>query len=511
MKRNEKQQQARSNQAKKVVDLILSQDSISLINHRRTTGFIRVQHDDGVDIFPINSSSVFVQQIAWSNFEASLSESTITQIQQTLNANAIFKGDSCELNSRVAHHDGFIWYDLGRSVVRISREGWEIVTNPPNVFKRYSQGKLQVTPQVGGNYWDLHSFFFIAPEQRLLFACWVLAAFIPGIPHPALVLHGNQGAAKSSTMKALLKLIDPSMNEDAQTDDENQLLLNASHRHVLPLDNLSMVSPRMSDLLCKIITGSGRVRRKLFSDEDEVINQLQNVVVMNGINIPASRADLLDRCITINLQRIPPEFRLDEKTLREQFDKQLPFILGDCFTLISRAMALYPEIQLTRLYRLADFTKWGAAFAEALGHSKEEFMDSYQQNQNELTEESLLASPLGRAIKYYMEDHEVLEGTPTSILIKLNGIAFEAGVNPRDLPENAYSFGRQFNSVQTNLEQCGMQVEFKRSRERIYRISNVSKSVVTNVETSAVQQTLPLNDDTCDVSDVSSEENGGLS
>ncbi|AFX99950.1 hypothetical protein [Bdellovibrio bacteriovorus] len=511
MKRNGKQQQIRSNQAKKVIDQILTQDNISLINHRRTDGFIRVQYDDGVDIMPISGSSIFVQQIAWTHFETSLSDATVKQIHQTLNANAIFGRDASELNSRVAHHDGSIWYDLGRSVVRISSNGWEIVTDPPNIFKRYSQGKRQVIPQLGGNYWDLHNFFFITPEQRLLFACWVLASFIPGIPHPALVLHGSQGAAKSSTMKVLLKLIDPSQNEDAQTDDENQLLLNASHRHVLPLDNLSMVSPRMSDLLCKIITGSGRVRRKLFSDEDEVINQLQNVVIMNGINIPASRPDLLDRCTTINLQRIPSELRLDEKTLRERFDRQLPFILGDCFTLVSKAMALYPEIQLTKLFRLADFTKWGAAFAQALGHSKEEFMAAYQQNQNDLTEESLLASPLGRAIKYYMGDHEVLEGTPTSILIKLNGVAYEAGVNPRDLPENAYSFGRQFNSVQTNLEQCGMHVEFKRSRERIYRISNSSKAGVRNVETSVVQQTLPLNSDDCDVSDMLPEENGGPS
>lgn len=509
MGRIEKQQQTKSNLAKKVIDQILSQKNISLINHRKNTGFIRIQYEDGVDIFPISGSSAFIQEIAWTKFEASLSESTTKQIQQTLSANAIFRGDSCELNSRVANHDGCIWYDLGRSVVRISPEGWKIVTNPPNIFKRYSQGRAQVTPKMGGSYWDLHSFFFIAPEQKLLFACWVLAAFIPGIPHPALVLHGNQGAAKSSTMKALLKLIDPSLNEDAQTEDESQLLLNASHRHVLPLDNLSIVSPRMSDLLCKIITGSGRVRRKLFSDEDEVINQLQNVVMMNGINIPASRPDLLDRCITVNLQRIPSELRLDEKTLREEFDKRLPFILGECFTLVSKAMALYPEIQLTKLYRLADFTKWGAAFAEALGYSKNEFMDSYQRNQNELTEESLLASPLGRAIKYYMGDNEVLEGTPTSILNKLNEIAFEAGVNPRDLPENAYSFGRQFNSVQTNLEQCGMQIDFKRSRERIYRISKISESELANVETSMVQQTVPHNSDTCDVSDVPSEENGG--
>lgn len=506
---NQKQQQVRSNQAKKVIDKILSQENISLINHRRVDGFIRVQHEDGVDIFPIGGSAIFVQQIAWKNFEMSLGESTIKQIQQTLKAKAIFEGEDCELNSRVAHHDGAIWYDLGRSVVRVSVEGWEVIANPPNIFKRYSQNKRQVIPQKGGTYWDLHNFFFINPEQRLLFACWVLGSFIPGIPHPALVLHGSQGAAKSSTMKALLKLIDPSLNEDAQTEDETQLLLNASHRHVLPLDNLSMITPKMSDLLCKIITGSGRVKRKLFSDEDEVINQLQNVVVMNGINIPASRPDILDRCITINLQRIPAELRLDEKTLRDQFDKQLPFILGDCFTVISRAMALYPDIHLKRMFRLADFTKWGCAIAEALGSSKEEFMASYQLNQNDLTEESLLASPLGRAIKFFMADNEVLEGTPTSILIKLNGIAFNAGVNPRDLPENAYSFGRQFNAVQTNLEQCGMQVEFKRSRERIYRISKSQKSNVSNVETSMVQQTLPRNSDIYDVSDVLSEENGG--
>lgn len=506
---NKDSQKKHDNQAKKIIDHILSRKDVSLLNHRKTEGFIRIKNDDGVDIIPVSSSTLFIQRVAWISFNISLSDSLVKQVQQTLRAKAMFDGESCDLKNRVAHYDGCIWYDLGNAAVRISPSGWEIVTDVPNIFKRYSQNLVQVHPKSGGNYWDLHDLFFLPSEQQLLFACWVLASFIPDIPHPALVLHGSQGAAKSSTMKTLLKLIDPSMNEDAQTEDDTQLFLNASHRHVLPLDNLSVISPKMSDHLCKLVTGSGRVKRKLFSDEDEVINQLQNVIMMNGINMPASRPDLLDRCITINLQRIPPELRLDEKTLREAFSKRLPYVLGDCFTIISKAMSIYPDMQLKKMFRLADFTKWGCAIAEALGSSKEEFISSYQENQNELTEESLLASPLGRAIKYYMSDNVILEGTPTSILVKLNSIAYDAGVNPRDLPENAYSFGRQFNSIQTNLDQCGIQVEFKRSRERIYRITKVVSEEKAKVEVSLIQQTLPLNVDTCDVSDMSSEENGG--
>ena len=42
-------------------------------------------------------------------------------------------------------------------------------------------------------------------------------------------------------------------------------------------------------------------------------------------------------------------------------------MIGGAFTLLSKAMAIYPHVELNELFRMADFTRWGYAVAEAAG------------------------------------------------------------------------------------------------------------------------------------------------
>lgn len=45
---------------------------------------------------------------------------------------------------------------------------------------------------------------------------------------------------------------------------------------------------------------------------------------LNGINIVATRPDLLDRSILLELERIPKTERKTEKEIEEEFEKDLP-------------------------------------------------------------------------------------------------------------------------------------------------------------------------------------------
>ena len=68
-----------------------------------------------------------------------------------------------------------------------------------------------------------------------------------------------------------------------------------SHSYVTFFDNISKISEVTSDQLCRVVTGSGFVKRSLYTNDDDVIYNMKRAVGYNGINVSAHKADLLDR------------------------------------------------------------------------------------------------------------------------------------------------------------------------------------------------------------------------
>lgn len=131
-----------------------------------------------------------------------------------LEAKARFDGKKQEVHLRTAWHGGALYYDLcdprWRSV-QISKAGWRIVDKPPVKFIRYRHMAAQVVPATGGNIDDLFEFINVKSKtDRKLLRAWNVVGLIPDIPRPAQVLHGDQGAGKSTIAKRQRELIDPS-------------------------------------------------------------------------------------------------------------------------------------------------------------------------------------------------------------------------------------------------------------------------------------------------------------
>lgn len=79
--------------------------------------------------------------------------------------------------------------------------------------------------------------------------------------------------------------------------------------------------------------------------------EFQRVMVLNGINVPALRPDLLDRCLLIRLSRIPPENRRPESELWHEFEGVRPRIVGAMFDALSAAIRTEPSVELDVLPR----------------------------------------------------------------------------------------------------------------------------------------------------------------
>lgn len=398
-----------------------------------------------------------------------LSSTAISSALTTLEGMGTCRGRQFLLHNRIAQLDGALWYDLSNEkweAVRIDDQGWEIVSTPPVLFQRFSHQAAQVYPVKGGNVRDLLKFMRLAKqEQEVLLLVALVASFIPGFPHPVFILYGDQGAAKTTLSKVLRRIIDPSQMKSLSLPNTIQELAQLlSHHHTAFFDNLSGLPEWASDALCRAVTGDGFTKRELYSDDDDVIYKFQRIIALNGINIAASKPDLLDRSILFKLERIPKRERKTELEFWEEFESALPSILGGIFNALRKAMDLRPGIQLPEAPRMADFAFWGCAIADSIGYTPQEFLDAYYANINEQHEEAIHENPVATVITLLMEQSPQWEGSPTELLNRIEKIATDQkiSINSKTWPKAPQALTRRLNEARTNLAEVGIQIETKK-------------------------------------------------
>lgn len=394
---------------------------------------------------------------------------------------ALYKGAGekhLEVRSQLV--DDVLWYDLGDSAVRADKSGWEIVEQPPILFRPYEHQEKQVRPSKNGDIRALRQFVNInSDEDWALFLAFTVSAFIPTFPQPVLVLTGSQGAGKTTPMRMLKKLIDPSvLPSNGSPSDQEEMSRMADRHLVLFFDNLSSLPNKVSDVLCKLITGDGFSRRTKFTDDDETIFVSKRAVMMNGINSFITRADLLDRAIILDIKRIAEDKRLPEDELWRKFETERPKILGGIFDVISKAMSLYGFSVPEKLPRMADFAKWGIAINEALkqlsGNWQVDFMSAYERNIDRQNDEAIQSNPVAIAAKLLVEDSIVWEGTATDFFDKFQDSKnSERYYLTRHImwPRDPSGIGRALVRAETNLKRAGISVShYREDNKRMIRI-----------------------------------------
>jgi hypothetical protein len=115
---------------------------------------------------------------------------------------------------------------------------------------------------------------------------------------------------------------------------------------------------------------------------------------LTGIEELATRGDLLDRSIIVDLPRIREAERKLEGELMREFYEARPRILGALLDAVSAGLRNYDTIRLEKLPRMADFAKWAAA-EPALGWKPGAFLRAYAANRDMANEMTLDASLVG--------------------------------------------------------------------------------------------------------------------
>ncbi len=397
-----------------------------------------------------------------------------------IESKAQFEGKEYKLFNRVALDGQSIWYDLADpnwNAVKITADGWTI-EQPPILFRRFNHQNAQVMPQRGGKIDDFLKYVNIQDrENQLLLLVHLVCCFIPGFPHPLLSIHGPQGSAKSVMAKLIKKIVDPSGTEVLSfPKDVDGLIQLLDHNWLVFFDNLSRMPEWISDQLCKAVTGDGFSKRKLYTDNDDIIYNFQRPIGINGINLVITKPDLLERSILVELDRIAPENRRTEKDIWKNFEAEKPFILGAIFDIVSNAMRIQPGINLPYHPRMADYAIWSCAVAESIGYKHQDFLDAYQNNLKKQNDEVLNESPVAIALRAFLNDRADWEGSATELLTLLGMVGQKMGIETyydREWPKAANVLSRILNILKTSLANEGIYMnQYASVRGRIIHLHN---------------------------------------
>ncbi len=389
-----------------------------------------------------------------------LTRDVMEQVLTLLDAKANAAGTVYPVAIRCAAHDGRLFIDMADAAwrhIEITPTGWRIINSSdcPVRFIR-PPGMLPLpAPTPGGSMDALRALINLPDDDAWALAqAWLLAVINPNIVAPILVVNGEQGSAKSTLCRLLRHTIDPNKcSLRSMPHDEVDLIVAAQGSRILCYDNMSYVRPQMSDAICRIITGGGLAKRKLYTDGDEIIINARRPVMINGITDLATRADLLGRSIVLTLPPVPDERRRTEEEIYASFNNQHAAILGALCDTAVFALAAWPTMRLSTMPRMADFARWGAAGA-IVGAG--EFLRIYGANRSAGAAAALDACAVAGAVVRYVGELSVLEGTAAEIKENLQTYAYPGIHPPADWPKTARGIADAIQRAAPGLRAAGI-------------------------------------------------------
>lgn len=153
--------------------------------------------------------------------------------------------------------------------------------------------------------------------------------------------------------------------------------------------------------------------------------------------------------------------------------KDLPYILGEVFSTLSKAIAITRTLKTKKLPRMADSYLEMLSIAIALGIDEEEYIRIYNENIEKLNK-TRTNTDLFFAVKDYMDsfvDGRKLEGTMREVYNKI----YSATSNKNLLPKSASHFSRQLRSELDSFASGGLQVNIDDTRPDATHIQIIKK------------------------------------
>jgi hypothetical protein len=390
---------------------------------------------------------------------------------------------------RVGGDNGTVYIDLGDDswrCVKVTPGSWEMAPLPvegPYLYRPPKMAALPVPARAKiGAINKLRSYVSVTNERDWkLFLVWLLSTLRPQGPYLLLLLHGEAGSTKSSAEKVARSLTDP-VRKGAQEkgptapgggppSERRDVFAKARQHYVVAFDNVSWIDQDLSDILCRLATGSEIDGRTLYTMFEESSFAAARPVLISSVVDPIVQSDLADRAIKISLAA--PEHRKEEEALWSEYDADHAEIFGALLEIYAQALARLPEATVPDGLdvRMQDFARFGEAVGLVAGWQPGEFTRAYHENRTEaaaeMGENDLIFTPL----KTHLELHSgVWSGTLEELRDQLTSGVQAPVRNHRDWPRSAKGLSNYLIRRKANLKAAGIEFESHRSHATIYTV-----------------------------------------
>lgn len=381
---------------------------------------------------------------------------------------AVLEGQAMEVDRepialRLARLGASIVIDMGTADGRcicVLPGSWQILDRSPVLFRRTALTAEMVVPVGGGgDVMDLAELVNADEAEVQLIVGWLIAGMIPDIPHAILALFGEQGTAKTTLMRLLAMLIDPSPAPTRTAPrDEAAWAVTASASWFIGLDNISTISDSQSDMYCRAVTGDARTGRALYTDSDVTVMAFRRLLAMTSIDAGALHGDLGDRLLPIELNRIDAKRRRTDTEVSTSFREEAPALLGSLLDLLAKVLIALPTIKPDGLPRMADFAVVLAAVDQATGWDT---VGAYAATAADVAETVIDSDPFATAVRDLARSVGEWSGSASGLGEKLI-----PDKPPKGWPRSARAISGNLRGITPALRSVGVIVEHSRSSDR---------------------------------------------
>jgi hypothetical protein len=415
----------------------------------------------------------------------------------TLEAIALFDGETRDVHLRTAEHQGKIYLDLGTAdwkAVEIDPTGWRLVNDPPVRFWRPDSLLPLPDPVEGGKLSELRDLLNVDDNSWVQIVTFLMFCYCPNKRYPVLVLSAIRGSGKTTAAEIIKGLIDPGKAPLIPLPSNTRdLAVAASRRWLMVYDNVSHISNDESDNLCKMSTGFGFTARKLHTDDEETTIECTRPQIVTAIDGVVAREDLGDRVLLATLGEITPDRRLSASELERKIYDSGHRIFGALLTALSQTLAKLPHTHIAEPPRMADYALFSVAAESALGLEDGAFLTAFGESRDRVREAVIESSPVGEAIVRLVdfvtpptlgwvvtggESRAIAwKGTASELLKELEKHTDESTYRSRFFPKAANRLKAQVNRLAPDLRSMGIEVRDIREGKEGTRLIVLEKVV----------------------------------
>ncbi len=460
-----------------------------------------------LETIPIRSTRFknWFSNIVYTDYEMVPDSQTLKDVIGILSAKAQFEDPNQEpitLNLRVAidhtKESPVLYYDLTNKAwefIEITSKGWKIVNNLI-LFHRYNNQQAQVYPSKDYPANILDKFVGLVlnetnveqsklTEYQIILKCYIICAFIQGFPKAIPMPSGSQGGAKSTLMDLVKMIIDPCIAKSFSCPrDVNELIQQLSHNYVTYYDNISELKDWASDELCRAVSGSGSSKRRLYTDEDDLIRSLKRCIGLNGINLAATKADILDRAIFFQLRRIADKDRRLMAKVEKEFEEMKPPLLGyilDILVKVLKWKEVHGDLDVSKFPRMADWAEHCEIISRCMGYEDGMFLRAYEENARIQIEQVIETSLVATCLAHFVNNDPRFNGDGSLAMAKdlegniwgwagiasslkgeLDAIAptLQIDTKSRGWPKNPSWLVKRLNEIMHTLRDAGIEIVY---------------------------------------------------